>query len=384
MVETHPVQYHAPVYRAVQTNYGIPVTVVYGSDHSVVGYRDEEFGAEFAWDTNLLEGYESRFLTRGQRETERISASKIRAALAAVSPDAVLNVGYSPAFYRKALRVSTGLGKPLMFRAETTDHAQSRGPLRAILRDRFLKRIYGHSSALLYIGEHSRQHYQRLGVPPQKLIFSPYCVDTSVFQPDEESRRTLRPEARSVMGIPDQRVVLLFSGKLSARKGVDLLIDAVKRLDSSIRDNVTVVFLGAGEKEADLKTAAANEPLVDARFIGFQNQSQLSRYYHAADLLVLPSVTGETWGLVVNEAMHHGLPALVSDDVGCAPDLIERGTTGAVFASNSVTTLTESIEMALPLVGREQIRDNCRRRIDRYTVDAAAKGIADAFESVKA
>ena len=64
VVETHPVQYHAPVYRAVQQQFGIPVTAIYGSDFSVAGYRDAEFGATFAWDTDLLSGYTSIFLTR--------------------------------------------------------------------------------------------------------------------------------------------------------------------------------------------------------------------------------------------------------------------------------------------------------------------------------
>src|SRR5438445_5111187 len=63
IIETHPVQYHAPVYRAVQ-RLGVPITVVYGSDFSVAGYRDREFGARFAWDTDLLSGYSARFLTQ--------------------------------------------------------------------------------------------------------------------------------------------------------------------------------------------------------------------------------------------------------------------------------------------------------------------------------
>ena len=44
VIETHPIQYHAPVYRAVQSEFGISVTAIYGSDFSVVGYRDQEFG----------------------------------------------------------------------------------------------------------------------------------------------------------------------------------------------------------------------------------------------------------------------------------------------------------------------------------------------------
>jgi hypothetical protein len=64
VIETHPVQYHAPVYRELQKTWGIPVTAIYGSDFSVAGYRDREFGATFAWDSDLLSGYSSIFLDR--------------------------------------------------------------------------------------------------------------------------------------------------------------------------------------------------------------------------------------------------------------------------------------------------------------------------------
>ncbi|MBV9134363.1 MAG: glycosyltransferase, partial [Chloroflexi bacterium] len=64
VIETHPIQYHAPVYRALQRDFGIPVTAVYGSDFSVIGYRDAEFATTFAWDTDLLSGYAARFLSR--------------------------------------------------------------------------------------------------------------------------------------------------------------------------------------------------------------------------------------------------------------------------------------------------------------------------------
>ena len=78
---------------------------------------------------------------------------------------------------------------------------------------------------------------------------------------------------------------------------------------------------------------ANHTPKVRAIMAGFQNQTQLSRFYHAADVFVLPSRVGETWGLVVNEALHHGLPCVVSDRVGCAPDLVIPDETGEIFCT---------------------------------------------------
>src|SRR5271169_3651044 len=64
VIESHPVQYHAPVYRLVQEAHGIPVTVIYGSDFSVAGYRDKEFDASFSWDVDLTAGNDVRFISR--------------------------------------------------------------------------------------------------------------------------------------------------------------------------------------------------------------------------------------------------------------------------------------------------------------------------------
>ena len=85
VIETHPVQYHAPVYRELQKSCGIPVTAIYGSDFSVAGYRDREFGATFAWDTDLLAGYTSVFLERvaAGGGSERKSGNAVVVALSA-------------------------------------------------------------------------------------------------------------------------------------------------------------------------------------------------------------------------------------------------------------------------------------------------------------
>src|SRR6059036_918007 len=106
IIETHPVQYHAPVYHFLNDHLGVPVRVIYGSDFSVAGYRDKEFGTSFAWDTDLLSGYSSVFLSRvkegGAGSFEDVSASGLRTVLAGLKPEAVMVVGYSPQFNRTA------------------------------------------------------------------------------------------------------------------------------------------------------------------------------------------------------------------------------------------------------------------------------------------
>jgi glycosyltransferase involved in cell wall biosynthesis len=386
VIETHPVQYHAPVYRALQTRFGIPVTVIYGSDFSIAGYNDTEFGTTFAWDTDLLSGYTSVFLSEvkhgGARAFEEVSASRLGETLRELAPDAVLILGYSPRFNQVAFYEAWRQELPILFRGETMDHARRRNSIKALLRDGALRWSYKRAAKLLYIGQRSHQHYKRLGCPDEKLIFSPYCVDTSVFQCDEKTRVSLRSAVRQDLGIEEAQIVLLFSGKLSRRKGPDLFLRAVKQLPSGIRKSVVVLFLGSGELEADLKRLSNTEPHTKVHFLGFQNQTMLSRYYHASDLLVLPSREGETWGLVVNEALHHGLPCVVSEAVGCGLDLIEPHVTGEVSQTGSMESLTSAITRALPMVGRADVREKCHEKVSGYTVTKAAKGISKAYREV--
>ncbi|TMF02731.1 MAG: glycosyltransferase, partial [Chloroflexi bacterium] len=107
VIETHPIQYHAPVYRALQAQFGVPVTAIYGSDFSIAGYRDQEFGATFAWDTDLLSGYQPLFLSRvaqgGPRAVDQVSARGLERTLRQLAPRATMVCGYSPRFHQVAL-----------------------------------------------------------------------------------------------------------------------------------------------------------------------------------------------------------------------------------------------------------------------------------------
>ncbi len=267
-------------------------------------------------------------------------------------------------------------------RAESTDHARVRSRWSSWLRDRILKSLYSRIAGLLYVGQRSREHFLRLGCAEDKLTFSPYCVDPAPFRTSEQDRELLRGPMRRGLGILPHQRVLLFSGKLSKRKGVDILIEAVRSLPEGLRMDAVIVFLGDGELRHDLEERAKTEPHVAVRFVGFQNQSRLSAYYHAADLLVLPSIHSETWGLAVNEAMHHGVATVVSEGVGCGPDLVEVQRTGEICRTGDPQALAQAIERALGWCTNREVRDWCRNRVARYSIAEAAKGIAHAFGSV--
>ncbi len=384
VIETHPVQYHAPVYRALQQQFGVPVTAIYGSDFSVRRYRDAEFGAAVAWETDLLAGYSHQFLSQATDGSEpdlgKLSARGVGGILKQIAPAATLITGYSPAFHRHAWYAASRLGRPVLFRGETTDRAQTTSRVKSALRSAGLRRAYRTCARLLYIGKRSHCHYRQHGVDEARLVFSPYCVDTTPFRMDEDARAACRDRVRASLGARADSIALLYAGKLSERKGVDLLPDAMQKLPDGLRQRTLLVALGDGALRVSLERRA-QETGSTIHILGVQPQSRLSDYYHAADLLVLPSRHGETWGLVVNEALHHGMPCVVSDRVGCAPDLIDAST-GVVCEAESSDALAAAIAAATSLIGRPDVRARCREKAASYSVARAAQGIAEAYRAV--
>jgi len=388
VIETHPIQYRGPLYRMLQRDFGVPVTAIYASDFSVSGYRDKGFGASFSWDVDLLSGYDSVFLSRvadgGAKDADAVTTQGLREALHRVKPRAVLISGYSPRFHQAGFWHAWRGGWPILFRGEATD--MQRGPVstKQKLRDLALSWMYGRYSRILYIGQSARRHYVAHGYPKDKLIFSPYFVNTEPFRAEDPDGR-VRREVRSRLGIPEDRKVMVFSGKLSELKRPGLLLDAARRLPAAVRDNLAMIFLGDGVLRTSLERGATEQPAVQAYFTGFQNQTEMSPYYHAADMLCLPS-SWDTWGLVVNEGLFHGLPCVVSDRVGSAADLITPDVTGEIFASGSADVLADglaaAIERLLPRTGDPATAQACRERAAQYTMERAAAGIAEAYRAV--
>jgi glycosyltransferase involved in cell wall biosynthesis len=119
-------------------------------------------------------------------------------------------------------------------------------------------------------------------------------------------------------------------------------------------------------------------------FAGFLNQSQIAAAYAATDCLVLASDHGETWGLVVNEAMACGLPAVVSDLVGCAEDLVEPGVTGLCYPCGDTAALATCLAaMARDPAAAARMGQAAREQVEReFTIEAAAAGIRAALARV--
>lgn len=386
IIETNPIHYHAPVYRAIENKWGVQVKSLYGSDFTLSGYFDRDFQTRFSLDIDVPSTPDQcTFLSRvsegGARCFEEVTAKGMRQALSTLKVQAILVTGYSPLFHLHAFLNACRAAVPILFRAETTNFP-ARNHWRRSTRNLLLRFLYSKCARLLPIGKRSYSHYLQLGCPAQKLVLSPYCVDTKPFRCDETARQDLRSVTRAALGVSSDSLVLLFSGKLINHKRPLMILEAVRMLPETLRQRITVAYLGNGPELDSILKFSNLAPSVNTVCIGFKGQSELSPYYHAADLFVLPSKS-ETWGLVVNEALHHGVPCVVTDTVGCALDLVQSGVTGEI-AAGSPESLAQTIQRALPLTGNSSVRAQCRSLVSNYTVEHAADGIFRGFQEATA
>lgn len=376
-VETHPIQYKVPLFRSLAKHPALDFKVLYAMlpDETQQGAG---FGVSFSWDLPLLEGYPCQVLDNvaqkpGVTHFSGCDTPDIYDFLKRERPDAVLVNGWVVKTCLQALWACRRLGIPCLVRGEA-NLLRPRAAWKHLMHRLLLHQYAG----CLYIGAANKAFYAFHGIPESRLFFAPYAVDNQYFseKANGDARRTIR--ARH--GIPDDAVTFLFTGKLETKKHPLDLMKAVLRLPPELSTRLHVLYVGDGELRAELERYGRDYRL-PCTLTGFINQGELPAYYAAADVLVLPSDAGETWGLVVNEAMASGLPAIVSDRVGCCKDLISDQHGGRSFPFGNVDHLAECLASYV----RDPVRAvreglEARRIIAGYGLEQVVVGVVSAVE----
>ncbi|MES2828476.1 MAG: glycosyltransferase family 4 protein [Bacteroidota bacterium] len=322
--DSHPVQYRAPLWRQINSIEPKSLHVVYASDCSVKGHADSGFGQTFAWDDPMLSGYESTVLNCENGVAlsgwNSLSGKGIAEALATLKPSTVLLTGLNYRFDLIALFEAKRKGIPVWLRCETQDYAIKRSKIKSYVRGLIYAIAYKFFDKIFYIGELNRLHYLKHGVPPEKLYPALYGTVNRYQGLSIEEKLSRRDSTRKKAAISQSKFVIGFSGKFIDKKNPAILFDMLKRIDENLLAGIVLYFVGSGELEPVLKEKAAeafDDFRVSTFFSGFVNQSEIGNHYLAMDILVLPSrKMGETWGLVVNEAMQAGCGVVASNVVG--------------------------------------------------------------------
>lgn len=391
ILTTHPIQYQVPLWQALHKA-GVPMEVWYLTAHGTGVSFDVQFGQSFAWDIATLEGYPHRFMEVNEQAAPARGFRGIRLKTSLIpllkerKVRALFINGWQVQAYWQAAWQAHMAGVEVWLRAETNDIKPIqpwKEPVRSLLLQQLFKRI----SRFLYIGESNKRFYLSRGIRNDQLAPGPYCVDNDRFAAAANAVRASRSEIRQQWGIPDGAYCFLFSGKFINKKRPLDLVQAAAQWKGL--QPVHLLFVGSGELDPTLRAACrVLYPLHEpgnantgptASFTGFLNQQQIAQAYVAADALVLPSDFGETWGLVVNEAMATGLPALVSDQVGCAEDLVAPLNPALVFRCGDVASLHQAM---VQMVSNPPSPNQVQSQVDHYHLRVTVRTLQDLYTNL--
>ncbi len=373
--DTHPIQYRAPVFRALAKK--LPSLKVYFFNSNFDGgkwwFHEVGKAKALPWGLNLYEGYLNETLNTDVLKFWPLF-NRLKSLLIIEKPEAILVYGYYLKEHWILRFLCSRLGISLIFVGETFTSNSSwlRRAITTPLQNLFLKGV----TRFISIGKKTEDFYLSKKIPPSKIISGRYCVDTDFFKKEGPQTEQKRSELRSSLGIKDTDFVLLFVGRLFERKRPQDIIALHEFLLSKGR--VHTLMIGSGPLEGALKARCENLPRL--HWLGFQNQMETRDWYFTADLLVVPSEF-ETWGLVVNEAFSCGLPALVSSSCGAAGDLVDEGETGFVYEVGSVESAFNYVNRFLEnQTLQKTMGDSARKKVlSAYRPDQFADSIYEAL-----
>ena len=206
---------------------------------------------------------------------------------------------------------------------------------------------------IVYVNsEDYRKCWIERGIPSERLRILPRGLDSKLFHPTKRDRGFW-----TARGLREGEVGMLFVGRVSKEKNLDLIVSATRRL-AEWRTPVRPIIVGDGPYMPELKRL-----LGDAIFTGYLGGEDLAKAYASADLFAFPSTT-DTFGNVILEAQASGIPVIVSD-VGGPRDLVENGQDGFVTKANDVAELANAIrQLADNPALRASMGEAGRRRVE--------------------
>jgi glycosyltransferase involved in cell wall biosynthesis len=393
ILTSHPIQYQVPLWRALAVA-KVPVQVWFLTRHGLTDSYDAGFGRRFAWDLDMLGGYPHAFLdVQSKLNLQRFRGVRLRESLAdrlaGEHVRALWIEGWRFQAHWQAIRSAHSTGTRVWLRGESND-LKVVSSVKSFVKRPVMGRFFRGVDYFLCIGSANRRLYESYGVAASRLHHAPYCVDNDRFRREAAKLKASRRSIRERWRIPAGAFCVLFCGKFVAKKRPVDVVAAVRRLESAETDKgkVHLLFVGSGELGAQLRRQCSVQFDADtpgttentdgcgpaASFVGFLNQTEITQAYVAADLLLLPSDSGETWGLVVNEAMACGTLAVVSDQCGCAQDLVAPVDRRLVFRCGDVDDLAVAIRHAMHAkISGERVVEISDAHHLRHTVDTAVR-----------
>jgi glycosyltransferase involved in cell wall biosynthesis len=335
---------------------------------------DARFGIERNWDVPLLDGYDYEFINSTAKHPDSnrffgVVNKGLHQRLLNEGFDAVLIYRWS--LWSHFLLMQKSGKQPLLFFRGDSHLLQQPVGWKRVLKKWLLRLVYRNVDTAFATGTCSRDYFLFSGLKPRQVMIAPHAVDNNFFSADAAAKEAAALQQRRKLGIPDEAVVFLYAGKFYGVKQLPLLINAFKNIESP---GSYLLLVGNGEEESSLKSLAAEHPRI--LFQPFRNQSAMPVVYRMGDVFVLPS-RSETWGLSVNEAMACERAVIVSDQCGCAPDLILQGETGFVVESGNTGQLQQLLLKFPDRITSQKLGKQAAAYIQQFSLERIAATIEE-------
>jgi len=384
---THPIQYQAPLLRKIAAHERVDLKVFFQSDISLRTFHDAGFGRAIRWDTPLTDGYDYEFLP-SLGPNHPISIWKpwsygLSSQLRRGGFDALWIHGYGRPYNLAAIGGALTTGVKVLIRDEATAVSKARDSSSEWAKAMLMRGLSRAGTRFLAIGSLNRAYLQQLGVPSGQIFDMPYCVDNDYFQHQAAAAVGQVQSLRAELGLRDGVPVILYASKFQARKRPDDLLQAYGQLRSRFSaDRLPyLLYIGDGEMRAGLERSIAEHQLDRVKILGFRNQSELPAYFNLCDVFVLPSVH-EPWGLVVNEVMNAARAVIVTDEVGCAPDLVRNGTNGFAVPVGDIPALAQALfDVTSDAETAARMGRASKQIVDTWNFDRDVTGLLAALEA---
>ena len=379
---SHPIAYFSAQHAEVSDDPRIDLTVLYSVRTGAVPYRDVEFDTVVDPGLEpLLARIDHRFLSEtADLEQERgLPMRRVFSELDALAPDVVVIYGFQRRISHATMMWARRRRRPLAYISDSEDRGvrSTRRTITAIKRVAAAGVLRG-ADRILSVGDANEAFYRRRWVPEERLVRVPFPIDRAAFAGDGPGTADEAAVAalRAQHGLGDAKVVLS-SGKLVPRKRQADLVAALAR--SSHRDSTVLVLLGDGEDRARLEADAAR---LGARVLitGFTKPELLPPWYRLADVYAHVS-DFDPHPLAISEAVHSGLPVIVSDRVGSwgPTDDVVPGVNGLVVPTGDVHALAAALDRLLGDDGERAAMAAASAARGQGLQAAAYRGFADAL-----
>lgn len=305
----------------------------------------------------------------GYREAAEIHVPwNVVPKLFALKPRAVLASELGMRTLQAAIYTALRPRVPLLIHADLSEHTeQAYGRWRRAFRRLLLRR----AARVIVNGSSGATYVQRLSVPPEKVVVIPYATDSSFLEPSPPP--PTRPEPRR----------LIYVGQFIERKGLLPFIEDISRwCVAHPAHRVAFTLVGDGPLKAQISTlpCPANLCLQIRPRVSY---GELPAVYRAADVAVLPSL-GDTWAVVVNEAMASGLPVLGSTRSQAVTELVRDGRDGWQFDPLDADSRAQAINRALSVTTTEltNMGSEAQRRAGEFVTERVAEQYRSVLNSV--